>query len=76
MSDTILRQMNMLQLIPRYPQKVTTAKVRDALIDSGYEASLRTIQRDLQELSRVFPLLSDERNSPFGWSWKKDAQGY
>ena len=35
MSDTILRQMNMLQLIPRYPQKVTTANVRDALNDSG-----------------------------------------
>ena len=60
MSDTILRQMNMLQLIPRYPQKVTTANVRDALNDSGYEASLRTIQRDLQELSRVFPIISDD----------------
>ena len=76
MSDTILRQMNMLQLIPRYPRKVTTANVRDDLNDSGYEASLRTIQRDLQELSRVFPIISDERNSPFGWSWEKDAQGY
>ena len=76
MSDTILRQMNMLQLIPRYPQKVTTANVRDDLNDSGYEASLRTIQRDLQELSRVFPIVSDERSPPFGWSWKKDAKGY
>ena len=66
----------MLQLIPRYPRKVTTANVRDDLNDSGYEASLRTIQRDLQELSRVFPIISDERNSPFGWSWEKDAQGY
>ncbi len=27
----------------------------------------------MSSLSEVFPLLSDEREKPFGWSWKKEA---
>ena len=76
MSDTILRQMNMLGLIPRFPEKTFTNKIKDELSDLGYETTIRTIQRDLIELSRSFPLVSDERSYPFGWSWKKDAKGY
>lgn len=68
--------MNMMELIPRYPAKTFTNEIKDKLADLGYEATLRTIQRDLQELSRVFPIVSDERSPPFGWSWKKDAKGY
>ena len=76
MSDTILRQMNMLGLIPRFPEKTFTNKIKDELSDLGYETTIRTIQRDLIELSRSFPLVSDERSYPFGWSWKHDARGY
>ena len=76
MSDTILRQISMMELIPRYPAKTFTNEIKDKLSELGYEATLRTIQRDLQELSRLFPIVSDERSQPFGWSWKKDAKGY
>ena len=76
MSDTLLRQISMLELIPRYPAKTFTNEIKDKLSALGYEATLRTIQRDLQELSRLFPIVSDERSHPFGWSWEKDAQGY
>ena len=76
MSDTILRQISMMELIPRYPAKTFTNEIKDELSELGYEATLRTIQRDLQELSRLFPIVSDERSQPFGWSWKKDAKGY
>ena len=76
MSDTILRQISMMELIPRYPAKTFTNEIKDKLGELGYEATLRTIQRDLQELSRLFPIVSDERSQPFGWSWKKDAKGY
>ena len=76
MSDTILRQISMMELIPRYPAKTFTNEIKDKLSELGYEATLRTIQRDLQELSRLFPIISDERSQPFGWSWKKDAKGY
>ncbi len=76
MSDTLLRQISMMELIPRYPAKTFTNEIKEKLSDLGYEATLRTIQRDLQELSRLFPIISDERSQPFGWSWEKDAQGY
>ena len=61
MSDTLLRQISMMELIPRYPAKTFTNEIKDKLSELGYEATLRTIQRDLQELSRLFPIVSDER---------------
>ena len=76
MSDTLLRQISMMGLIPRYPAKTFTNEIKGKLSDLGYEATLRTIQRDLQELSRLFPIVSDERSQPFGWSWEKDAESY
>ena len=65
-----------MELIPRYPAKTFTNEIKEKLSALGYEATLRTIQRDLQELSRLFPIVSDERSQPFGWSWEKDAKGY
>ena len=65
-----------MELIPRYPAKTFTNEIKDKLSELGYEATLRTIQRDLQELSSLFPIVSDERSQPFGWSWEKDAKGY
>ena len=76
MSDTLLRQISMVEMIPRYPEKTFTSEIKDKLSNLGYEATLRTIQRDLQELSRLFPIVSDERSQPFGWSWEKDAKGF
>lgn len=38
------------------------------------EISERSIQRDLQDLSRMFPLVVDDRAKPYGWSWVKDAK--
>ena len=74
MSETILRQIKMMELVPRYPQKTFTNKIKTQLEDRGFETTLRTVQRDLHELSRLFPIVCDERSSPFGWSWKKDAE--
>ncbi|MDC2980605.1 WYL domain-containing protein [Gammaproteobacteria bacterium] len=76
MSETILRRINMIGLIPRHPAKTYTNEIKGKLDDLGYDTTLRTIQRDLHELSRFFPIVSDERSYPFGWSWKKDAKGY
>jgi predicted DNA-binding transcriptional regulator YafY len=39
----------------------------------GYVVGKRTVERDLQVLSGIFPLVVDERSKPFGWSWDKDA---
>ena len=71
--DTLLRQWQMLREIPRYPAKITAGQVRDRLVAAGFDVTKRTVERDLASLSVVFPLLLDDRDKPFGWSWKKDA---
>ena len=73
MSDTILRQISMMELIPRHPAKTYSNELKSKLSNLGYETTLRTIQRDLHELSRIFPIVSDERIPPYGWSWKNLA---
>src|SRR5690606_28905580 len=37
-----------------------------------YPIDIRSVQRDLNKLSVVFPLISDD-NSPAGWSWDASA---
>lgn len=72
-TEALSRQWLMLQGIPRYPHKVTARELVDRLRDEGHAVTKRTVERDLAALSQVFPLSSDERNKPFGWSWQKDA---
>ena len=74
--DTLYRHWQMLRLIPRYPGKITTSQLRQSLGDSGFEVTARTLQRDLQELSQIFPLVVDEREKPYGWSWQRDARSF
>ena len=73
MSDTLMRQWQMLRLIPRQPSKISTSELRQRLTDEGFETSARTLQRDLMRLSSIYPLICDDRDKPFGWSWSRDA---
>ena len=66
----------MLRCIPRQPRKIDASSIQGRLDEQGLNVSLRTIQRDLVELSRIFPLLSDDRTKPFGWSWQRNADIY
>ena len=39
---------------------------------TGYAVSVRTVQRDLKELSEIFPIeLNDKNSRDFGWRWPK-----
>ena len=39
---------------------------------AGYSVSMRTVQRDLKELSSLFPIeLNDKNPRDFGWRWPK-----
>tara|TARA_A100001388_G_scaffold276249_1_gene263474 strand:+ start:2135 stop:3145 length:1011 start_codon:yes stop_codon:yes gene_type:complete len=75
MSDAVLRQLKLLEFLPRQPRKISPNQVRDLLLDSGFDVSIRTIQRDLKNLSSILPLICDERDKPYGWSWHKDSSG-
>ncbi|MEO7199806.1 MAG: WYL domain-containing protein, partial [Dokdonella sp.] len=71
--ESLSRQWLMLQWIPRYPRKTTARELVERLRAEDQVVTKRTVERDLAALSEIFPLLSDERSKPFGWSWQKHA---
>jgi predicted DNA-binding transcriptional regulator YafY len=73
LSDTLLRQWELLRSIPRAPRKIDVASLVTKLQTAGYETTKRSIQRDLNLLSSVFPLICDDRSQTYGWSWSADA---
>jgi predicted DNA-binding transcriptional regulator YafY len=71
--DTILRQLSMLRMIPRAHGSIGTSELKDKLKDEGYQVDVRTIQRDLDKLSVVFPLSVEEDGRAKRWFWSEDA---
>lgn len=72
-SELLLRQWTMLRMIPRFPRKITAREVLQRIKREGFIVNKRTIERDLQAMSAVFPLVADEREKPYGWSWAEHA---
>jgi predicted DNA-binding transcriptional regulator YafY len=72
---TISRQWELLKthLPARQPGK-TSRQLRDLLAAAGHDVSQRTIERDLNELSRIFPICRNERSIPHGWHWSETAR--
>jgi len=74
MSATLLRQWNMLRLIPRHPRKISVSELHAHLLDQGFSTTERTIQRDLLYLSgETFAITVDDRSRPHGWQWAQHA---
>ena len=63
----------MLRAIPSHPQTITAPALLTTLRGKGFEASRRTIERDLHELSTRFPLTVDDSCKPYRWSWMQNA---
>ena len=59
--ETALRLIETLRLVPRHPKVITTQELRDRLAARGFEVDIRTIQRNLNDLSRYFPICNDEK---------------
>lgn len=72
---TIARQWELLKnhLPPRPPGK-TSRQLRDALATAGHDVHKRTIERDMEELSRIFPITRNECGTPYGWHWSETAR--
>lgn len=75
-NDTQLRQWAMLRHIPQHPRQITARDITERLESEGFAVSKRTVERDLLSLSGIFPLISNERSRPYGWSWNKDAEAF
>lgn len=72
---TLYRHWLILRMIPRRtrispPEICSRLKTAD-----GIETTLRTVQRDLIELERLFPIVSDGKK-PSGWKWSDDAASF
>lgn len=74
--QTLFRQWLMLQALPRAPLRTTAADLADRLAGEGHQVSKRSVERDLQALSEVFPIECDDRSKPYGWSWMRNAPSF
>ena len=71
--ETISRQWDILKRIPRHPHSLSTRQIFERLPSVEYDVSLRTVQRDLDSLSRKFPITCNLRGRTHYWSWMKEA---
>jgi predicted DNA-binding transcriptional regulator YafY len=69
---TLARQWELLKLIPRHRPGATARELCERLKNAGHEVTKRTVERDLPELSIVFPLECNDVSMPYGWHWKRD----
>lgn len=66
---TLARQWELLKLLPNKPPGLSASDLQHRLQDSGHETSKRTVERDLNELSQLFPLQCNDKGAPYGWHW-------
>lgn len=52
--ETMIRQWEMLLMIPQQPARLSTAQIAEHLGEKGHAPSVRTVQRDLEKLSALF----------------------
>ncbi|MBV5298558.1 MAG: WYL domain-containing protein [Rhodoferax sp.] len=72
MTDTSLRYLQMLKLIPRSPHKIAVQSIQQKLEAMGQPTTPRTVQRDLNLLAAQFDIQGDAAK-PQGWQYKPDA---
>jgi len=71
--SVLLRQWELLKLLPSAGTGKTASELTIALKDAGYKISQRQIERDLNDLMEIFWLDKDDRSYPQGWKWAKNA---
>lgn len=64
------RQWELLQHLPKRSPGITVSELLTRLTAAGYSISRRSIERDLRDLSVVFPLHCNNGGTPFGWYWQ------
>lgn len=73
--DTLFRYLTLLQIIPRYPRRMSTPVLKEKLAERGFHIDTRSLQRDLsQKLSTQFPICCDDSQKPYRWYFDRDFQ--
>lgn len=68
--STVSRQWELLRQLPSKSPGITSSEIITRLQSAGYTISKRTIERDLIDLSLMFPLQCNDASAPYGWYWK------
>lgn len=70
-SNSLYRQWQILSRLPS-GKWLGTRDLQEQLLREGIDISLRTIQRDLNQIAQRFPIESNKA-IPQGWRWRADA---
>jgi predicted DNA-binding transcriptional regulator YafY len=71
--DVMLRTWELLKLIPQRPPGKTARQLLGELATRGYVVVKKTVERDLTELSTIFPIAANEASKPYQWYWMPNA---
>jgi predicted DNA-binding transcriptional regulator YafY len=70
--NTIARQWELLKSLPTRGTGITAAGLTERLRDAGFKVTKRSVERDLIELSRLFPIGCNDTSKPYCWFWVSD----
>jgi predicted DNA-binding transcriptional regulator YafY len=59
----------LLRLLPTSGSGATARRLQEQLAEAGFPTTKRTVERDLEDLSTVFPIRKNEKSVPYGFSW-------
>ena len=71
--QTLARQWELLKLLPSRPPGITAAELTSRLSGLGYPVTKRTVERDLNDLARLFGFTCNDKGNPYGWHWMPGA---
>lgn len=69
----LARQWEILKTLPNRGPGITVRELADKIFEAGFSVTKRTIERDLTELSALFPLMHNDKGTPRGWHWMPGA---
>ncbi len=72
-ADTLVRHWTLLKLLPARGPGKTVSELTDTLAGRDFPVTRRTVERDLQMLSGIFPLVCNDKGTPQGWHWRPGA---
>jgi len=71
--ETLYRHWRILEPLPAAPGSTTAPALWSRLKDEGFQCTKRTVERDLEVLSGHHPLVVDDSQKPFRWSFAHKA---
>ena len=72
--ETLQIALELLRRIPK-ARTVTAPQLKRQLAEAGIDRDVRTIERQLEALSRHFGIDRDESSKPYRYSWRASAKG-